>query len=134
MNVRDSGLGAALSELVAGVQHEGREVSLDMESTDGFGTSVDHLVFLVCREALANVHRHANAHHVEVRVRRDGGSAVLDVLDDGRGFDQATAAAALARGHLGIAVMREHVERVGGSFRISARKEGGTHVPMDVPA
>ncbi|MFC6578045.1 sensor histidine kinase [Planomonospora parontospora] len=76
-----------------------------------------------------NAARHAAAEAVAVRLGCEGGRVVLEVRDDGTGFD---AAAASGRG-LGIASMGDRAQALGGSVRVSSEPGGGTLVRMEVP-
>ena len=61
------------------------DVDVSLEAALAQGTA--HVVHIV-REALSNVGRHAEATTCRVSVRREGSAAVLEVDDDGRGFDR----------------------------------------------
>jgi signal transduction histidine kinase len=80
----------------------------------------------VLREALSNAARHAQARAVRVSVRAAGDEAILQVEDDGVGFD-----ACLARG--GIVNMGERARDLGGSFEVGPGPDGGTLVVWRVP-
>jgi signal transduction histidine kinase len=133
-NLRQAGLGPALSDLTARLQHEGLEVALDVDPASGFGPDVDEVLYRACQEALRNVDAHAAAHHVRVRVRGEDGAAVLEVADDGRGIHTDQADAARADGHMGLQMMRELARDAGGSMTIEPRPGGGTVVRVRVPA
>ncbi|GAA3423399.1 hypothetical protein GCM10018953_05820 [Streptosporangium nondiastaticum] len=87
-------------------------------------------VLRVAQEALHNAARHAAARTVTVRLGCEGDRLVLEVRDDGRGFD---VAAATGRG-LGVASMRERAGALGGDVRVTSRPGAGTLVRMEVPA
>jgi signal transduction histidine kinase len=95
--------------------------------------AADDLV-AACRELLSNVVRHAHAQHVDVLVAvvRDG--VAVRVEDDGVGFDED----ASDRGGLGLRNLAARAERVGGTFTIARRPQGGTAtewwVPTSAPA
>jgi signal transduction histidine kinase len=80
----------------------------------------------VLREALSNAARHAQARAIRVSVRAAGDEAILQVEDDGVGFD-----ANLARG--GIVNMGERAHDLGGSFEVGPGADGGTLVLWRVP-
>jgi signal transduction histidine kinase len=83
----------------------------------------------VVQEALTNVRRHSGARDVEVRLRtEDEGIVVIEVADDGRGFDTTA-----AQGGVGLSAMRERVEAVGGEIEVSSRPGEGTKVTVRVP-
>ncbi|MBB4913127.1 GAF domain-containing sensor histidine kinase [Streptosporangium saharense] len=86
-------------------------------------------VLRVAQEALHNASRHARAVGVAVRLGCEGGRVVLEVRDDGTGFDVAAAA---GRG-LGIASMEDRAHALGGSVLVSSAPGEGTLVRMEVP-
>ncbi len=90
-----------------------------------------HHVFLVAKEAVNNVVKHAQATSVRLRIKLESGALVLEVEDDGRGPDGATTAA--ERGRNGLRNMSRRMEDVGGSFRIGPARERGTLVRLTAP-
>jgi len=63
----------------------------------------------------------------------DGYDAVLDVSDDGVGFDPATAADRPAQGHVGLRVLADLAADAGGRLAVTSRPGDGTHVHLEVP-
>ena len=86
-------------------------------------------VFRVLQEILTNVARHAAASRVEIRLRRSEGRLVLQVDDDGRGFDPQTVKADA----YGLVGMRERAELLGGNLAISRHTPRGTRVTLTLP-
>lgn len=80
-------------------------------------------LFRICQEALANVHRHAHASKVVVRVEADDNSILLAIEDDGIGFDLGELDTGVEPG-VDILGMRERMKRVGGSMRFASRGTG----------
>lgn len=107
-----------------------RAVEIDVPTTLALGPSLQATVVRVVQEALHNVRKHAAATRVAVSVRERGDAVVVEVIDDGRGFDVATAES--RRGHLGLISMRERVEALGGDFHLSSRP-GRTTVSARLP-
>ena len=64
-------------------------------------------LYRIAQEALNNVTKYAHARHVTLRLAQPVDTIVLEVIDDGIGFDTA----APTPGHLGLRTMREHAER-----------------------
>jgi ligand-binding sensor domain-containing protein/signal transduction histidine kinase len=87
-----------------------------------------HHVFLVAKEALNNIVKHAAATEVWLRVAVDDGAVRLTIEDNGRGF--APDAAADANGLPG---MRRRIERIGGRFELSSQRGRGTVISILVP-
>jgi signal transduction histidine kinase len=86
----------------------------------------------VAQEALQNVRKHAAATHVAVVTRLTDGSWVLEVRDDGRGFDIG-AVAARGRRNFGLQFMRERAELIDARFDVRSRPDGGTVVRLAIP-
>ncbi len=85
-------------------------------------------VLQITRESLSNIARHARASTVEVRLGLDDDDVVLEVLDDGVGFDPSQPSA----GH-GLANIRERAALHGGHARIDAEPGAGTHLVVRLP-
>jgi signal transduction histidine kinase len=90
-------------------------------------------LFRVAQGALSNVERHARAGHARLVLSSLPGLVRLEVRDNGRSFDVRRMDASKANKHLGLLVMRERVEMVGGSFSIESTPRLGTTVRADVP-
>lgn len=82
----------------------------------------------VVQEALTNVRRHAEARRVEVRLWREGETALLEVADDGRGFD--TRACGVG---VGQQSMVQRVSEIGGELEVESAPGEGTRVRVRVP-
>jgi ligand-binding sensor domain-containing protein len=91
------------------------------------GAEVRRQVFLIFKESVHNVIRHANCTHVEIAIRVEGGRLVLQVRDDGLGFDPLAA----VNGH-GLASMRDRARRLGGILDVTADGQS-TSVILEVP-
>jgi signal transduction histidine kinase len=91
--------------------------------------SVVHLVQLV-REALSNAVRHARPSRIVVRLRGTEGGSHVEVVDDGIGFDPATAE---GPGHRGLANMRARAAAAGADLWIESRTGTGTRIIVSLP-
>jgi signal transduction histidine kinase len=89
------------------------------------------VLYRIAQEALANVHRHARAAHVEVVVESRDLGFVTRVTDDGTGFD--LDAVNRGSGPLGLTSMRERAAITGGTFRIESAPGEGTAVEFWLP-
>ncbi|GIW78605.1 MAG: hypothetical protein KatS3mg105_0412 [Gemmatales bacterium] len=78
-------------------------------------------LFRILQESLTNVARHAQASKVEVRIGKQGNSILLEVEDDGRGFQPEDIVKPAAFGLLG---MRERAEMAGGTFDLLPLPKG----------
>lgn len=86
----------------------------------------------IVQEALTNVWKHAQASHVRIAIACEDDRVSVSVRDDGQGFDPL--AHADGRGeHVGLWVMRERAQDVGGSVRLRSAPGCGTDVVAWVP-
>jgi signal transduction histidine kinase len=86
-------------------------------------------IIQLIREALSNVGRHADAATCRVSLRADpGGEAILEVDDDGNGFDPST-----PRTGMGLDNMRSRAEAMGGRCTISSTASAGTTITVRLP-
>jgi len=90
------------------------------------------VVLRIVQEALQNIRKHAAAETVSVSSRLDRNDWVLEVRDDGRGFDVG-AMAARGRRNFGLQFMRERAELIGARFEVGSRPNGGTIVTLAIP-
>jgi signal transduction histidine kinase len=87
-------------------------------------------LFAIGREALANVVKHAHAKSAVVRIEERPESVLLEISDDGRGFD----ATARRPGHFGLESMRGRAAAIDGDLTIESEAGGGTVVRVEVGA
>ncbi len=101
---------------------------------DRLPPELETAVFRAAQEALTNVARHARADHVLVQCGVQHDRLVIEIEDDGEGFDPSSLAPRPgdARG-LGLMGMRERVELFGGTVSVDAEPGGGTRVLISVP-
>ncbi|MBN1581096.1 MAG: sensor histidine kinase, partial [Anaerolineae bacterium] len=88
------------------------------------------------QEALSNVHKHARAGQVTVTLSYMNDMVVLDVQDDGQGFDLQWAPGCPVTsdaGGFGLTAMRERVEQLGGTLFIESAPGEGTTVVVEIP-
>jgi signal transduction histidine kinase len=128
-------LPAALDELVQPLiaATGAAQISLKLEGTPRrLAGIMEHHLLRMGQEAIANAVRHAQASRIEVRVRYDEREVVLEVKDDGRGFDPSEALATAA-GHFGLLGLRERANKLQGRLRIESKSGAGTLISVTVP-
>lgn len=86
-------------------------------------------ILLAIKEGLTNVARHAYAREVWVDLRNSGTTCMLEIRDDGQGFDPTCTAA----GHYGLLGLRERVQQFGGELQIQSAPGKGTRLSMSLP-
>lgn len=137
--LEEGSLDGALDELAADFRSE---TSIDARSTvDGdvrsLGPETEAILLRVAQEALANVRKHARAGRVAVTLTCLDDSVLLDVRDDGVGFDPASppqdGTGRQRDGGFGITAMRERIEQHGGTLTIESAPGTGTSVVAALP-
>ena len=128
----DLGLAAALEWLARQTREQD---SLDVEVFSDEGPAIPKLpasvLYRIAQESLRNAVRHAQARRVELWLRRAPGTATLEVVDDGRGFDVKQAEE--RRPGMGLFSMRERVGLVNGTLALVSAPGRGTRVVATVP-
>ncbi|MEN9576959.1 MAG: hypothetical protein RL514_4814 [Verrucomicrobiota bacterium] len=86
-------------------------------------------IYLLCKEALHNIARHARASKASVRIAPSAKGLQVLITDNGVGFDSGRS----STGH-GIGNMQERASMMGAQLRLSSKPGTGTTVQFDVPA
>jgi signal transduction histidine kinase len=129
--LEDAGLRPALAELCHAYEARlGIAVRAELGEVT-LAAPAEHAVLRVVQEALGNAVRHGGPDLVRIRLAADDGMVGVEVCDDGDGFDPDGVA---DRHGMGLALMRERVEELGGRFTIVSRPGSGTTVRAWLPA
>ncbi|MGE8500137.1 MAG: cache domain-containing protein [Pseudomonas sp.] len=118
------GLPSAIGQLVCEFQQRSG-LTVDYRNQLGdrrLATGVTVALFRVLQEALANIERHAQAHHVDIRLDGQSRQVQLTIRDDGIGFNPRQADQ--HSGGIGLRNIRERVEHFGGQFSIASTPNG----------
>ncbi len=131
--LEERGLVSALCDYVEVVrQQAGISCTLTAKLPERLPEDQEIVLYRVAQEALTNVARHARASRARVELVETADAVVLEVHDDGVGFDPA----AEPRGgieHFGLAGMRERVELAGGTWTVWSRPGAGTVLTASLP-
>lgn len=112
----------------------GLAVDLDVSGDPSLApTAVDVAVLRLVQGALANVRQHAGATRVAVSLNYTPDELLVDVVDDGRGFDPEDVPAASDAGGFGLRAMRERVAALGGTLAVESAPGEGTAVAASLP-
>ena len=121
----------SVESLVEQHRNLARERRIGLVVEEGFPndlpTEVGMELLRVIREALTNVRRHSGAKSVAVALEVEGGNLVVEVSDDGQGFDPQAAPG------VGLSGMRERAANVDGRLEIESEVGQGTSVRLRVP-
>ena len=129
-SLRSEGLVAALENLAAVVRTRyqlpieaflGKEPRLTLESKQA--------LYRIAQEALQNVVKHSRALAVTLRLAQEDQEVVLEVRDDGRGFDPNRS----INGGQGLQIMQEQIAPLGGTFTLVSAPGHGTSIIVRLP-
>lgn len=130
-----SGLPGALVELIARFRSRVRIKTSQSISLPGGGKTADNpmeiIIYRLVQEALNNAAKHSRAKKLKLIINHDAEKVLLSISDDGCGFD--AAAARLKKSSLGLKIMREDAESVGGSLIIDSQPGQGTVIRAEFP-
>lgn len=125
-----AGLPPALRGLADRLRPHEATLQVDVPDDLAVPPDVAALIFRVAQEALINVGKHAAATEVVLRAARETDRVVLEVVDDGAGFDPAAAAAA---GHFGLRVLTDLAAAAGATLELATAPGRGTALRMGIP-
>ncbi len=109
----------------------GAEVSVTigaLPAEDRLPPRAQEQLFRMAQEALANIARHARAQHIWLRLERQGKEMLLEIRDDGQGFDSASAHAGM-----GLSNLRERARALAGRAEIQSAPGQGTTIRIHIP-
>jgi len=125
------GLVPALTRLCETVSEtSGLAVTFDRDPSDELpetDAATEAALYRIAQESLHNTVRHAQARRARVALEHRGGALVLEVEDDGRGFDST-----LAPGR-GLRGMEERASLLGGRWTLRSKPGRGTRVRVELP-
>jgi signal transduction histidine kinase len=128
--LEQDGLTAALTKQAAalGARYQ-INVRSDLGAEPDLAAEAKQALYRIGQEALHNIAKHAHARHVDLHLGQTAAGIVLEVRDDGVGFDPSGA----FPGHLGLRSMRERIESLGGSLHIDSVPGQGTTIRAEIP-
>lgn len=136
--LESQGLAAALQSMAEKMRETFSQnvvVNVDSKMTDQLEMGKQGVIFYIIEEAVNNARKHANAVTITVRLGQyEPGIALLEIVDDGIGFDVAAVDKAYdKRGSLGMINLRERTELVNGLLNIDSAPGKGTRVQVYIP-
>ncbi len=129
-----AGLVDVLRDLAGTLRARHIEVDLSLPDIDpGLGADGDRLAYRIARECLENVRRHASATRVRLGLVSTDDGVVLEIADDGVGFDAAAVLANPPEGHFGLRVLADVASRAGAELAVSSSPGAGCRWRLTVP-
>ncbi|MCO6452524.1 MAG: sensor histidine kinase [Caldilineales bacterium] len=127
----ETGLAAALNARLDAVEsRSGLRIVNEMEDVGRLPAQIEVGLYRIAQEALNNVVKHAAASEVRVSLTRIDSHIVLEISDNGSGFEPENAAGS---GGLGLAGMAERAALVGGALAVTSASGQGTTIRAETP-
>jgi signal transduction histidine kinase len=134
-SLETSGLAVALEDLVTSLRSRDIHVVLDLapDPSRDLDPAKERLVYRVAHECLLNCVRHSLATHLTVRLVSEPGATVLEIADDGVGFDPVETLANPPQGHFGLRVLADLARDAGADLSVATAPGVGTRWRLRVP-
>jgi len=110
-------------------RHNGLTGSLEVAVGEDVSEAVEHQLFMIVQEAMANVVKHAKARHVTLSLKETEHQYVLTLADDGVGFYRGQ----VQTHSYGLSTMRERANKLGGEIEILTKPGAGTRIRVQIP-
>ncbi|HZO71109.1 MAG TPA: hybrid sensor histidine kinase/response regulator transcription factor [Ktedonobacteraceae bacterium] len=143
VQVEEQGLIVALKALIDEYRREHMQMRIvyDIDELSLLPSRLEAPIYRIMQEALNNVLKHAHATDVAIRIHVVGGVLVVEVADNGVGFQPEQVLSGVGNGykdaagvlHAGLSGMRERVQEAGGSWEIQSHPGHGTTVAARFP-
>jgi signal transduction histidine kinase len=129
-SLQSEGLAAALDKQAAALRaRHGINVETDLCNEPDAQLEAKEALYRIAQEALHNTIKHARASTVQIRMQCSANHVLLEICDDGIGFDPK----GNFPGHLGLHSMRERIERLGGTLAVESAPGKGTEIRAWMP-
>lgn len=125
------GLTAALSEHLQSLASGGLQCSIESDLEGRLDPELETVLYRVAQESLSNIVKHARARSARLSLHAANGAVVLEVRDDGTGFDPSRASG--GGHHFGLLIMKERVQMAGGTLDVESTPGRGTVVRVELP-
>jgi signal transduction histidine kinase len=130
-SLEQEGLNTALAKLAdASRARSGAVVDLELDAEPALPLHCKENLYRIAQEALHNAARHGHAQNISLRLHQNGVGVMLEVRDDGIGFDPGSR----FPGHYGLKTMHERALRIGGALEIEAQPMTGVVVRVRIPS
>jgi len=113
------------------LQAQDIDVDIDFSITNQAGNlsmEVRRNIFLIVKETLHNITKHAQAKHVIIKLRVERGMLIIEIKDNGKGFDKHKPSS-----RNGLRNMTSRATEVGGTFEIKSEIGKGSEIILSVP-
>jgi signal transduction histidine kinase len=112
----------------------GRHVILDSEPlTVRLSEDQQLALFRIVQESLQNIQKHAGTQNARVTIRQYEGDVILEIVDEGRGFDSDRTGGSGSGGGAGLPGMRERARLIGARLSVASAPGAGVTVRLVLP-
>jgi signal transduction histidine kinase len=132
-SLHTAGLEPALADLATTYTARGLATHVNSTAGLGLGEPAERLLFRCAQELLRNTLEHGGAANAWIVLGQADRRAVLQLRDDGRGFDPETLGERPEHGHFGMRMLADLVADAGGRLEIHSAPGRGTVVDVEVP-
>jgi signal transduction histidine kinase len=130
-SLENEGLVAALQKQATALSaRHSVAVEVELDAEPDLPLAGKETLYRIAQEALHNAFKHARPERVELTLGRRDGEIVLEVRDDGQGFDTGSS----FPGHLGLRSMRERTAQLAGRLEVESAPGQGTVIRAAIPA
>src|SRR5262249_55968776 len=108
----------------------------ELEDAIALGANIRREVFVIFKEAVNNIARHSGCRNVNLELKVDANRLILELYDDGRGFDvleKLSESFSPEVGGNGLINMRKRAAELGGECVIDSEAGRGTTIRVDIP-
>lgn len=102
---------------------------MDMKLGGPLSEAIEHQLFLVIQEGMANVVKHASAQSITLSLHEREHQYMLQLQDDGQGFNRSE----IPSTSHGLSTMRERAQKLGGEVEVFSKVGSGTSVRVKIP-
>lgn len=120
---------ALRTRLNAVERRAGIQVKEEFDASIKLKADIEVEIYRIAVEALNNLLKHTRADEVTIRLYEDGRQVILEIVDNGQGFDPETASQS---GGMGIQNMQERAKKIGAKFTLQSEPGRGSTVRVEV--
>jgi signal transduction histidine kinase len=132
--LEEGDLAGAIGDLLATLEARGIHCSFQDTTATPISSMSHALIYRTAREALRNVEKHSDATTVDLLLNDlPSGEVMLEIIDDGKGFDRQDFQTSQDDGHFGIRLLADVTAAAGGTLKLESEKGEGTRVVLVVP-
>jgi len=133
--LKELGLSQTIKQLMEQVGTTGVSTSFNTTGVPcRLHSSAEITIYRIVQEALNNIQKHSDATDVEVQLHFRDGDVLVEIMDNGRGFDiSKTLDRAISVGSLGLLGMSQRADAIGATLKIDSRPGVGTSIVLRCP-